>query len=225
MGLGDFLTSIFNSSLVNTVLQVGTALYGQSQARKANEKAANIMAAATNKNTEAIQAGAQEAKGIYNAQQLRAAPGTNYLSTVVARNPYELTPEQRAGLDEARRQAQARLAASGLRGAGRAVTASIRNVEGDYTNRAVTSNLGSQQSAANTLATEGFSAGTNEANLVANTGVRVGAGNLSAGETMANQETAGGKVAGSTMGAIASVFAQNQKDRLKEKKVKEQMTP
>ena len=154
-GIGSFLGS---SEGASAVIQTAGALGGAAIAADANRDAAEAVAQAEQERAAAIRDASLRADQRYQEQSERAAPGTERLRGIIA-NPGQLTPEQQRGLEDARRDARASLAASGLRGAGRAVTAALQSVDDNFRSRAIETNIGRADQAARQLSSEDFAAG------------------------------------------------------------------
>lgn len=90
------------------------------------------------------------------------------LRGILASNPNELTPEQRYLVQDYLREAQANLAASGLRGAGRAGVAAINDGLGRTRAQLFKQNQDRRDAAAIALNNQGYSANTNIANTLNN---------------------------------------------------------
>src|SRR5438132_497817 len=93
-------------------------------------------------------------RGTYGDMAAESAPAVAALRSVAFSNPYALTPEQQAARDTTMRNANANLAASGLRGAGRAGIAVLDKAGSDFDNSAWSANRARSDSAVNTLAGE-----------------------------------------------------------------------
>src|SRR5262245_47270139 len=76
----------------------------------------------------------EQAKATYARMAAESEPAVAYLRNVVASNPYELTPQQQAARAGTLRNANASLAASGLRGAGRSGQAVLNKAVTDFDN-------------------------------------------------------------------------------------------
>jgi hypothetical protein len=117
-----------------------------------------------------------------------------YLMQVMATNPESLTPSQRRMVEDYRRDAIARVAASGLRGSGRGGIAAVN--EGDAALKAqfFDSNQGRADSAASSLAQYGYGSSGNVANNRVSTAnnladLRYKTGGLQTANTLQTQNT------------------------------------
>lgn len=211
----DWLTALFAG---------GAALGGAYLTSQANKKAAELAAQASDRNTQAIRAGQQQATQRLDTQVAQAQPGTEYLRSLVANPPQIITPSQQLQLEDTRRQANNVLSHSGMRGSGRAVTASIRKVEADTKGNFYDQNQRRADTAGAILAGQAQGANQQAANVDMNAGTQVGQGAIAAGNTAANAGTATAASNASTLGAIASIFANDAKEQQREKRYKEVAT-
>lgn len=215
----DWLTSLFsNKAVLPALISGGTMLYGSKLASDANSRAAASALQGQREANAAIIQGNNLAQERFNQAQQQTAPGTTYLRSLVSADPNVLSPSQQRQLDTLRRTTGAQLAASGLRGAGRAVTKSIRDVESDYTSRAIDSNRARSDMAAGNLSGQYFNAGNNSANASVNTGNAIGQGALNTAGTVANADIATAATQGQTLGAVASIFANANKEEERKSK-------
>ncbi len=198
----------------------GAALLGQSQASKANKRAAEIAAEAERNSTAAIVQGNQQAQARFDQLSTQGQPGMDYLRTVTGADPNVLTPQQQLQMEDLRRASTQQLAASGLRGSGRAVTASLRQVEQAGMGDMIAGNQRRSDAAASQLAGIGSNSQVAAGQTQQATGQAIGQGIQSTGNTLANAELANAGTNASTMGAIASIFANDAKDRAAEKRYK-----
>lgn len=223
--LSDITKSVFGGSsdagsIVGDLVSTGAEFYGSYSAQKANEKAADKVAEAERANAEAIREGNQLAQDRYDQIYAETGPARNALLQSAASNPYDLTPSQSQGLEDVRRDATAGLAASGLRGAGRTVTQSLKDVESTYRNSAYDTNLRRVDSANSYLAGKGYSAADNNAAIDQATGRTDGDAIVRSAETTAQAGINNEGLRGATLGSIASYAADDLKMRGRDSKYK-----
>lgn len=220
------ITSFFASDggLALALLSQGAmGVYNNERATAANIEAARISAEGALAEARAIEEGNRLAQERYAAIQQQTAPAQSYLRGVVVQDPTRLTPLQENQMADLRRDTNAALAASGLRGAGRATVAAIRQVEDQARNRMVDGNRARQDSAASQLSGQFNSAATNSANLDAATGRATGSalryvGGTGAGATVANEQ-----ITGKTMGDLTSLVASELKERGRESRFRDRV--
>lgn len=177
----------------------------------------------------------QRAQGTLRGMAAESQPAVDYLRGVAFSNPYDLTPQQRTAREGTMRSATATVAASGLRGAGRAGVAAINKAGQDFDNSAWASNRSRADSANSQLFGENQTARLRDASLDQTTGATrasmMGAqgqaamntadniGNYTAnttrdtGQTGANADLASANNWGSAIGALTSIFANEAKQR------------
>lgn len=213
------------SNLMNSAVSLGGDVLGASIAGNANQKAANTVAQGYQSQAGAIKAGNDAAQERFDTIIAQGQPATDYLRGIVAGDPYKLTPEQQSGRESTARNARNSLAASGLRGAGRAGVAVINGADGDYYDKAVTSNLSRADQAAQTLSSRSTNAAMTGAQYDANTGVSV-AGTIPQGaDAQASADVANAAMTGSVMGSLSSFIAGDQKDKSHDSRYKEWKKP
>lgn len=163
------------------------------------------------------------AKQEYQGMQAAAAPGVERMRTLALSDPNTLTPTQMTALEEAQRQTLNGLANSGLRGSGRAVTASIRDVQGGLRNQFVDSNRVRADNAASALSGQFFNSGTNAAgvnSMQANVDQNTGANNANylgqIGTNTAANTTANTSTIGKAIGDIGAIINEELKNKYKE---------
>lgn len=137
--------------------------------------------------------------------------GLAALNTLASSNPKQLTSEQAARVNEIREGQNNFIAATGLKGAGRAATDAIRSREDSTVNSYIAANQRSKENAANRLA--GIAAGTTQ-NMNA-TDVRAataGSNAMTSGVAAAAQsDIANAESYGSALGALGSIINQDLK--------------
>lgn len=240
------------------LLQVGGSLGGAFLGSNANQNAADTIAQ-SNRDAARINADAQEAgyqrykalidqamaeataynnqaKQVYQGMADRSAPAVAQLQQTAFSNPYSLTPQQATAREGVIRDANARLAASGMRGAGRAGVATVNKAAQDFDNSAWASNraradsatntmFGANQSAQNNVASTDRQTGATRANMLAgagtaanqasqNSGTYAANATTNTGQTEANSGIADANLWGGAIGALTNVIAQNQKNLL-----------
>lgn len=212
MSLFDAIGSFFGGS-GGSVLGAAATLGGALLSSEANKDAAREARKGLDAQTAAVREANAQAQSRYEDQRRLSEPAVAYLQRVMAQNPSVLTPEQQRGLADYSRGAQARLAASGLRGAGRAGVASVNEGTAGYLANAYGQNQRRSDAAAQRLSGGYFDANDNQAMLDRSTGMTAGQAARDAGFIGANQTTANAGQWGTAMGAIANLFAKENKER------------
>lgn len=193
------------ASVVGTI---GGAILGA----KANEDAAEQAAKAASRSTKAYREDAAKAREIYGGIQGETAAGPSYLRRVITGST-ALTPQQRAEREEIQRSTLNALSSGGLRGSGRAVTAAIKDTTGDFTNRALATNMARADSAADRFAAPYFNAAGDAARTHIGEGAFAGENIYQAGMDKAGADLATGRLYGSALGDIAGLIAGEVKER------------
>lgn len=214
-----------DSSMVSAAVGLGGDVLGATIAGNANEKAAQTVAQGYQSQAEAIAAGNEAAQQRFDTIIEQGQGSTDYLRRIVAGDPYQLTPEQQTGRKSVAREATNSLAASGLRGAGRSGVAVINAADGNYYDKAVTSNIGRADSAAQTLSSRSNNAAMTGAQYDANTGVRLAGTMPEAADVQASADIANAGLAGAVMGSLSSFVAGEEKDRSRDSRYKEWKKP
>ena len=204
------------------ILDVGSRIFGAVSGRRANDEAAERIAAANAEAAESVRQGNAAATARFDELNALARPGTDFLRSIVASDPFTLTPSQQLELEDVRRDAGAALAASGLRGAGRATTAALRGVEADFRGNSIDSNLRRSDAAASQLAGTDLATTGAAAGIDANTGRATGAaileGETAGAEAGLANETLRGQAIGDISSVIAGAFKEQGRDpRFREK--------
>ncbi|MDP2620590.1 MAG: hypothetical protein Q8P46_10515 [Hyphomicrobiales bacterium] len=184
---------------------------GASQVASANQRAAQMAADNAAANRAVLTSANTTAQGYLQPQIAAGAPAADYLRTVMAQNPNELTPQQEIQLADTRRQAVT-ATPSGLRGSGRYLTASINDVNNRGRAGMVAANTGRADAAANTLASRGAGAATGAANLASNLGTQVANVNTTGADAGANAITTTADSNNAALQNIGSFFANAVKD-------------
>lgn len=212
-GGGDAASSAGSSVIgaIAPIARIATPIVGSFVTSSANQRAAKAAADASQRQTDAILKGQADANARLDAIYEESAPARGRLLRMSAADPSMLTPEQKLQREDVLRGATTRLAASGLRGAGRAGVAAINEADRRFTAGALSSNANRGDAAARTLAGEGLSAAGRSATIDYGTGSRLAGVYADQGDTNAGLEIAQGKNVASTMGAISSAIASEAK--------------
>ncbi len=168
-----------------TVVPAVTSLVGANQVAKANQNAAGIARANATTNTATLTAA--------------NAPAMQYLQSVTARDPNQLTPAQDIQLADTRRQ-MVTSTPTGLRGSGRFLTAAVNDVN----NRGRAGMV-----ATNTARAD--SANLQRGNLAAGLGTAVAGQNTAGNYADANAITATAGSNNAALSNIGSYFANSMK--------------
>lgn len=212
MSLFDAITSFFTDN-AGSVIGAGAALGGALLGSDANKDAAEQARKGAEAQAAAIRQGNQLAQARYEDQRRLSEPAIAYLQRVMAQQPDQLTPDQQRGLDDYQRNANARLAASGLRGAGRAGVASVNEGRAGFMSDAYSQNQRRSDAAAQRLSGGYFDSNDNLASLDRDTARAGGTAAATGGYLGANATTANAGQWGSALGALANVFAKENKER------------
>lgn len=199
-GAGDFIAPM---------IKVGADLIGGRNARRANDRAIEESQRGAAQRAADIRAGNARATERLDELIRQAAPGTQSLRDAAIADPGDLTPSQQRSLDTTRRNTAATLAASSLRGSGRAITASIRDVEAGAKAGFRDSNQQRADRAAGQLQQQVPGAIQAQAGLDAGTGQATGfaaqqVGSAGAAGTVANAENRG-RTRGRALADISSI--------------------
>lgn len=173
------------------------SLFGASKSRKAeakaNERAQAELNAAKGRGIEAIRSGTDEAMGYIAPTVAESEGGGGYLRSVMGQNPNQLFPWQKTALDDTIRNANATLAASGLRGAGRAGVATVNEATRRATEGFQRTNQGRSDSAASSLFAANQAGRNNLSRLASGEGTQIANTELGVGSQNAGLETATGQ--------------------------------
>ena len=222
MSLFDAIGGFFADNadkIIPAVAQLG----GAALAADANRSAAEEARAAAEAQAAAIREGNRLAQARYEQRRAESEPAMAYLRQVMATDPSTLTPQQQRNFDDYMRGAGARLAASGLRGAGRAGVASVNEGAAQFKANAFGQNQARSDSAARTLASDFQSVDNNLAGLDRDTARATGDAAMRGGIYGANAGTANAGQWGSAIGALSTIFARDNKER--ESQYPQQRTP
>ncbi len=218
----DFVTGFFDGGdVTSSLIEGGASLAGAAIASKANSDAAKTVAEGYTSQADAIREGNAAAQDRYARTIGQTAPATDYLRSLVALDPYNLTPGQKTGREDTLRGARNRLAASGLRGAGRAGVATMNEADRRFTDRAVSRNLSRADAAAQLLSGRGFDAANRAASADLNTGVQVSGAQSRTAEGNANSDLANAALKGSVVSTLSSFIANDTKNKSRESRYKE----
>lgn len=207
----DWDWSKIASGIGQSIVPAVATYYGASKVADANQQAANLAAANATANRGVITAANDKAIGFLQPQIDAAAPATDYLRTVMAQNPNQLTPQQEIQLADTRRQ-MVTSTPSGLRGSGRFLTAAVDNVNNRGRAGMIATNQARTDNAANTLAARGAGAATGAANLASNTGTQMVGVNNAGTDAAGNAVTATADSNNAALQNIGSFFANAMKD-------------
>lgn len=203
-------SKIINGAAAAAVPAV-TGYYGAKQVANANQQAAEIAGRNRDTNLAAITAANERAGTMLQPIASQAGTGIDYLRTVMARNPNELTPQQEIQLADSRRQ-MVMQTPSGLRGSGRFLTAAVNDVNNRGRAGMIDANTRRADTAGSELARMGTGATTNMASLSSGQGRDIATINTGAATDQANAVTNTAASNAKTLGDITSYFANATKD-------------
>lgn len=234
MGFLDSIGSFFGGgagNLIGAAASIGGALIGSEANKDAAERistssleGAHIAADAYRDAAEIAAQGGRDAQARIEPLRAQSEPAISYLRRVMVQDPAMLTPAQQTMRADLMRRANTQLASSGLRGSGRAVTASIRDVDRRLHDDAYGENLRRADTAAGRLAGVHTSAVGDQAGIdrqisgdraraVERGGDAFAGATRTAGEADAGAGIANGAQWGSAMGLIGSLLARDNKER------------
>lgn len=204
------MSSSANKSAADTVAQ-------------SSREAAILANEGIDKQIAATREGNAQAQATLDRIRENAAPATSYLRGIVGQVE-GLTPAQQAALDEQRRLAPDHIRRSGFAGSGRTAASILRRVEADTVNQMMDINRGRRDAAAGQMASASDTAAGQVAAMQAGLGQQVGQAYAqqgmntgqsvaSAGNAMAGADVANAKVAGQTIGDIASIINSERKSK------------
>ncbi len=208
------------SSWLAPVVQAGAEIYGAYTQVQAQEDAAKQVQAGYAAQTAATEAGNRAAQETLGGIRADAQPATDYLRRIIAQDPYQMTPGQLTGQEDALRDARNRVASGGLRGAGRAGAAVVNEASRRFTDSATSQNIARGDAAASQLSGQGYGATAQAAGLQANTGINVGSAAVPSANVGASADVANAALKGSVIGTLSSFIANDQKERANESKYK-----
>lgn len=195
------------ASIPGTVASVA----GANQVSDANQQAANLALVNAAQNRDVLSQATERGLGFLRPQLEAGAPATAYLRTVMAGDPYSLTPAQKIDLADRRQRVLAGMS-PGLRGSGRYVAAALGDVENRGRAGMIDANIARADQAARTLNAQGANAGASSANLSTQLGPAIAGQNTLATDTAGNAVTGTAASNAQTMGDIASFFANAVKE-------------
>jgi hypothetical protein len=204
----------WNSILRSAVGSIPAAIsgfYGARQVARANRAAAEIAARNQAANIAEIRQANERAAAMLRPLADVGTPGIEYMHSIMARSPYQFSPAQQIELED-RRRAAIEMIPPSLRGAGRFRTAAINDVLNRARAGMIAENQARQDRAAQALAGTGTGALSNIASFVAGQGPQIARENTAAAEAMANALTGTAASNATTMGQIASFFANAMRD-------------
>lgn len=188
-----------------------TGYVGARGAADANRQASEIAERNRQANIATTTAANERAAGYLQPMADQAVPATAYLRTVMARNPYEFTPQQNIEQQDRLRLAT-RSMPSAFRGSGRATSAVLNDVVNRGRAGMIEQNMGRSDRAATTMAGTGSAANTNLANLSTRGGAQIADINTGAATDQANALTSTGAMNAKTLGDITAYFANSVKE-------------
>jgi hypothetical protein len=245
------------ASALPALIQAGGSIYGQKQAADANKDAARTTGEVSQGSADTLKGGYdqqlssllavtpelrqnyaeryQGQESLYRPYVQAGNQGLAGIQAVAAQDPNQFTPEQQRGLDAYRRGAGARLAASGLRGAGRAGVAAVNEGDAAFRAKNFTENqrrsdaansdlmrygyqgTGQTATALNNLYSNNATLSATDAQLIGNTAMDKAktdaAAESTGGAALVAAQQANGAGWGSTLGSLGSVIASEMKDR------------
>lgn len=210
--LDDWNWDNIANAFARTAVPAVTSLVGSSIAAKANTKAAQIAQQNADANRAAIAAGTNKAVSTLQPEVAAGAPATEYMQSIMARDPNQMTPQQEIQLADSRRTA-VNMTPAGLSGSGRYKTAMLNDITNRGKAAAVATNTARSDTAANTLAGRGAGAVGTQASLEAGMVPQITAQNTDAANAVANAGTATAGSDNSALAQIGSYFANAQKQQ------------
>lgn len=178
----------------------------------ANQSAANRYAAGQTAAAQALADSNRAAIARLDAVRAETAPARERMIATLGTDPNTLTPSQMLGREDVLRSTTNQLAASGLRGSGRAGVRVLSEADRSFKANAVDQNLRRGDQAASQLASIGAGANQLAAQTDSASGARLAAVDQAKANDAANFEAGQGRVAGSTLGAVTSAIANSLKD-------------
>ncbi len=214
----DFVSGDSVSSIIPSVIEAGATIAGTVISSNANKEAARLANQGAEAQAAAVREGNRVAQARYDELMETAAPSQSHLRTIVAADPYALTPAQQIDMADVNRRVTENLNASGLRGSGRAQAAAFRAIEGDVRGGIIESNLARKDAAARTLSGQYVSAVGDSARLDTSSGRATGTSLRDVGATQAGLETSNAALTGEALGDITSLISSDLKNRRRESK-------
>ncbi len=188
-----------------------TSYVGARGVADANRNASDIAERTRQANIAETTAANERAAGYLQPVADQTIPATAYLRTVMARNPYEFTPQQETEQADRLRLATRAMPAA-FRGSGRATSAVLNDVANRGRAATIAENQRRSDTAAGTLAGTGGAASGNLANLSARGGAQVADINTGAATDQANALTSTAQSNNAALANITSYFANAVKD-------------
>jgi hypothetical protein len=210
----SWFSDLFSDVKASDVIQPIATAWGANRGRQiAQQGNAAALQAMQQRNAQALQL-AREGMAASNARleqvQQQGQPGITHLQNVVAQDPNQLSDAQKITRDDKARELNARLAKSGLRGAGRSVAAVFNDTMNRSDAAMKAENQGRSDRAATALAAPAISAQTAAAGNV-NQGNQYAAGLVNQmGQSEGSAITSNAAVEAQTVGNIlGSVLARD----------------
>lgn len=208
--------------LVGPIIGAGSRFIGGRTAARAEREAAAITEAAKARGVAAIREGSGAAIETLRPMAELAPVGTSYFRRIMAAPADALTPSQQIGRADLMRTATNRLAASGLRGAGRSGQAVLADADQRFMAGAYDTNQRRIDDAARTIEGRGAQGVTGTANLQERMGTSIGNVEVGAGTQMANRAAEAGFLEGTgqaqlgadiggALGRLGGIFAEDVK--------------
>jgi hypothetical protein len=172
----------------------------------AYDETGRIIDTATGQQVTAIDQGNAEQVAALNRLRTENQGGMQYLRSVLA-DPESLTPDQRAQLQDMRRNVGNTIVASGFGNSGRSAAALFKKTETDFTNDVMARNRAAALSAAGLMASTDNNAGMQAANAAAERGQQMAAIYAGAGGAKANLASNRGSMLSSVYGDQAQQVA------------------
>ena len=194
----DFLGDIDWGGVVQRAVP---AVIGSVMASQANRRAAETVANANAGYANLMAQAQRESEARLGRIAEEGAPAVQYLRTVMARPPEELTPQQRGYVGDVRRRTGNQLAS---RLGGRSATAVATKAASDIYGNTVAENQRRADQAAQTLYPRNQQAMMAGATLPINVGANVGGSNLKTAETIGAGQIATGQQQAESVGEIMS---------------------
>ena len=211
----SFFDSVNWDSIINgfaaSVPSMVTGYIGASGVADANRRAAEIAERNRQANLSEVRANNERAAALLRPAASQQIPATEYLRSIMARSPYELTPQQDIELADRRRTAT-EMTPPSLRGSGRVVSA----ISNDVANRGragmITENQRRTDAAAASLGQSGGAATTGMANIAARQGGQIADINTPAATDQANALTRTAESNNAALANIMSYFSNASKE-------------
>lgn len=202
-----------------TWFAVGTAVVGMVVQNRSNKKAMKQNQDAENRAMAVNQEAGRSASERLGGIEARTRSGTDYLKSILAQNPNQLTPEQAIAKSDAVRRNKETLSGQGF--GARTVVASLDDLGKRYDAGAVASNVARRDAVAQNMDTQNVNATTGRANVEIGQAAQNSGIIQSGGVNAANVQIANAAAQGQTLGAIGSIFADQQAQKQREQRYKQ----